>query len=82
MIRKFKTEKGKTIYAVTELHARSHREAIEIATKEVARYKKEPLSTKYHYQTSNIRRYTKDLDGLYFGIGGGKACIAVWKGEL
>lgn len=72
MIRKFKTEKGKTIYAVTSILNR------ERAKKLVARQTHEAASY-YNSIPSFIKPYTDELDGLYFGIAprGAKPCIAV-----
>lgn len=79
-VRVFTRENGRKIYAVTGFQFTGTYGSKKIAKSVVGHFKKESYakSAVYHAEQGFIRKYTKDLDGLYTE-GGGQPCIMVWK---
>ena len=79
-VRVFTREDGRKVYAVTGFTFTGTVGSKKIARGVVAHFKKESYakSAAYHTKQGFIRKYTKDLDGL-FTEGGGQPCIMVWK---
>lgn len=79
-VRVFTREDGRKVYAVTGFQFTGTVGSRRIAREVVARFKKESYSKSASYKAEQgvIRKYTKDLDGLFLD-GKGEPCIMVWK---
>lgn len=79
-VRVFTREDGRKVYAVTGFQFTGTVGSKRIAREVVARFKKESYSkaVTYHTKQGVIRKYKKDLDGLFLE-GKGEPCVMVWK---